>query len=405
MIEEKEVPDSWTVRRLDEVSKVILGNSPPGESYNEVGDGPPFIQGATVFGQNVPKTDRYTSEPTKICEEGDTIIAIRATIGDTNKADREYCLGRGAAAVRAGDGLNQDFLHGYLDAVNRLDYWRKVSTGATFNSITKTNIQDLNVPVPPLDEQERIVESVEDRLERVERLEKSVENVDRLVGEYDESLALSLMSGGIKKQASVPPENTDMPEEWEVVRIKDVAQVETGGTPKTSVNKYWGGDITWIRVSDMPEGMYVSKSEDKITETGLREGSCSLVQEGGVVLSTRATIGKVAIADEEMATNQGFKSIIPKSKLESEYLAYYLDSITEYLESLGKGATYDEINKSQIQNIKIPLPPSEKQKEIVNKIESLDSERLRVAVESVGDLFSEYRESILSHAFQNKINY
>jgi type I restriction enzyme S subunit len=151
--------------------------------------------------------------------------------------------------------------------------------------------------------------------------------------------------------------------------------------------------------------MYVSESKDKITQESLREGSCSLIQKGGVVLSTRATIGEVAIADEKMATNQGFKSIIPESNLEPEYLAYYLDSITDYLESLGRGATYDEINKTQVQNIQIPLPPSGRQKEIVEKIESFDSERLRVAVESVGDLFSEYRESILSYAFQGKMEY
>jgi type I restriction enzyme S subunit len=236
-------------------------------------------------------------------------------------------------------------------------------------------------------------------------LEKSVENIGRLSEEYDQSLVLSLMSGGVDKQTSISPENSDIPEDWDVVKIEDVAQVETGGTPKTSVDEYWGGDITWIRVSDMPEDMYVSDSEDKITETGLKEGSCSLIDEGGVVLSTRATIGEVAVANKKLATNQGFKSMIPKTELNSKYLAYYLDSITPYLESLGKGATYDEINKGQVQNIRIPLPPIAEQENIVNKIESFDSEKLRIAVESVEDLFIEYKNSILSHAFKGQIDY
>jgi type I restriction enzyme S subunit len=301
--------------------------------------------------------------------------------------------------------ITYEYLYQFLSSPTVRDQAEFIMKGANQPRVSKGELLDFNIPVPPLDEQEQIVEAVEERLERVEQLEKSVENVGRLADEYDESLVLSLMSGGVKEQPSVPPKNSNVPEEWEVVNIKDVSQVETGGTPKTGVDEYWDGDITWIRVSDMPESMYVSDSEDKITETGLREGSCSLIPEGGVILSTRATIGEVAIADEEMATNQGFKSIIPESKLESKYLAYYLDSTTEYLKSLGKGATYDEVNKSQVQNIKVPLPPRKKQNEIIDKIESFDSERLRVAVESVGDLFNEYRDSVLSHAFQNKINY
>lgn len=279
-----------------------------------------------------------------------------------------------------------------------------LKTGGTRPKLTQTNMKKVKIPVPPLDEQERIVEAVEERLERVERLKKSVENVSRLAQEYDESLVLSLMSGGVESQASIPPKGSDLPDNWKVVKMKDVSRVETGGTPKTSVDEYWGGDITWIRVSDMPEGIYVADSDDKITEKGLHEGSCSLIEEGGVVLSTRATIGEVAIAKEELATNQGFKSIIPESNLKSKYLAYYLDSITDYLESLGKGATYDEINKTQIQNLKIPLPPVEKQERIISRIESFDSERLRLAVDSVDELFSEYEESVLSYAFRGEID-
>lgn len=199
----------------------------------------------------------------------------------------------------------------------------------------------------------------------------------------------------------IPPKQETLPDGWDLVKLKDVSRVETGGTPKTDIEEYWGGDITWLRVSDVDEKMYVTDSEDKITKRGMKEGSCSLIPKGGVVLSTRATIGKVAIAGEDLATNQGFKSVIPNQEiLDSKYLAYYLDSITEYLESLGKGATYDEINKTQVQNLEIPLPPIETQKQIVNEIENQNEEKVRKSVESVQQLFSEYMDSLSIHAFQ-----
>lgn len=412
MINQTDFPDDWLVKTLADVVVNAKNGGTPETSTDEYWDGCiEWLSSGEIFGKEVHSaekriTERGLKESSAKMFPKDSVLVAMYGDGDTkgrSVINRSEMSGNQAICclVPKEEILSEEYLLYYLKSIKH--DLRELARGAGQDNLNQGLIIEQKIPIPPLDEQEQIVEVVEERLERVERLEKSVNNINILSQEYDESVILSLMSGGIETQALVPPESSNLPNEWDIVNIKDVAQVETGGTPKTSVDEYWGGDITWIRVSDMPEGMYVSESEDKITETGLREGSCSLIDEGGVVLSTRATIGKVAIADEEIATNQGFKSIIPESKLESEYLAYYLDSVTEYLESLGKGATYDEINKTQVQNIEIPLPPSEEQKRIVDRIESFDSEIIRVAVESVGDLFTEYRNSVLSHAFQGRI--
>ena len=420
MIEKDDIPENWQLTSLGEFIEsngdfLTDGDWIESDDMNEDGE-----IGIVQLGQikrgsllldDVSKyiTEKWAKENNCTVARGGDIVISRMSpvLGGAivpEYAD-DFVVPVDAMIARGLDSPTREFLLYYLNSPYSVQFGENMSKGATRTRVSQSDARELPVPVPPLDEQEHIVEGVKEKLERVERLDKSVENISRLSNEYDQSLVLSLMTGGIEKQPSVPPESDDVPEDWEVVNIKDVAQVETGGTPKTSIDEYWDGGITWIRVSDMPDGMYVSESEDKITQKGLKEGSCSLIPEGGVVLSTRATIGEVAIADKKLATNQGFKSIIPESELDSKYLAYYLDSITKYLQSLGKGATYDEINKGQVQNINIPLPPLEQQEKIMERVQSFDSERLRVAVESVDELFDEYRESVLSYAFQGKVGY
>lgn len=187
----------------------------------------------------------------------------------------------------------------------------------------------------------------------------------------------------------------DIPKHWKIKKANQVGEVVTGGTPDTNTDEYWGGDIPWLRVSDLGGGLFVSDSEDMITKEGLHEGSCSLLKQGSVVIATRATIGKVAIAGTKLATNQGFKSIEPSDKINNKFLAYYLMSISDYLQSLGKGATFDEVNKTQIENLDVPVPPLDEQEHIVEVVEErLERvERLEKSVENVGRLADEYQDS------------
>lgn len=190
----------------------------------------------------------------------------------------------------------------------------------------------------------------------------------------------------------------DIPNHWNIKRVTQVGDVITGGTPDTEVDEYWGGEIPWLRVSDIDDDLFITDSEDKITEEGLEKGSCSLLKEGSVVIATRATIGEVAIAGRELATNQGFKSIEPNDSINNKFLAYYLISSSDYLKSLGKGATFDEVNKTQIENLSVPVPPLDEQKHIVEAVEKRLSQldRLEKSVQIIDKLASEYEKSLLS---------
>ena len=153
-----------------------------------------------------------------------------------------------------------------------------------------------------------------------------------------------------------------------MTRLGDVCTVISGSTPKTSVAEYWDGDIKWITPAELNEdSFYLYDSQRQITELGKEKTGLSYMPIGTVILSSRAPIGKTAIAGCEMCCNQGFKNLICSDDIFNEYLYYFLKGKTDYLNSLGRGATFKEISKSIVENIEIRLPALEEQKQIARQ--------------------------------------
>ena len=153
-----------------------------------------------------------------------------------------------------------------------------------------------------------------------------------------------------------------------MTRLGDVCTVISGSTPKTSVAEYWDGDIKWITPAELNEdSFYLYDSQRHITELGKEKTGLSYMPIGTVILSSRAPIGKTAIAGCEMCCNQGFKNLICSDDIFNEYLYYFLKCKTDYLNSLGRGATFKEISKSIVENIEIRLPALEEQKQIARQ--------------------------------------
>lgn len=148
----------------------------------------------------------------------------------------------------------------------------------------------------------------------------------------------------------------------EIIRLGDLCFVVSGTTPKTGNDEYWDGDILWITPAELTEESFIiNDTTRKITDKAIKESGLKSFPEGTVLLSSRAPIGKVAIAGKEMYCNQGFKNFICNDELNNEYLYWFLKGKNEYLNSLGRGATFKEISKSIVENIHIPLPELDEQ--------------------------------------------
>ncbi|PBC87393.1 type I restriction modification DNA specificity protein [Caldicellulosiruptor bescii] len=237
------IPKNWGVVKLGEKCEITMGQSPPSESYNTEGKGMPFLQGKQEFGSNHPVNVKYTTKPLKIAFENSILISVRAPVGDVNIADKTYCIGRGLASLRAKKGIIALFLY-YLMAFQKSDV-EAIGEGSTFQAITKSQIFNFKVLLPPLPEQRKIAEILE-------TIDNAIEKTDAIIEKYKrikQGLMQDLLTKGVvcegegeSERWRLRNENIDkfkdsplgkIPEEWEVVDVYGHVNLINGGTPST----------------------------------------------------------------------------------------------------------------------------------------------------------------------------
>lgn len=156
--------------------------------------------------------------------------------------------------------------------------------------------------------------------------------------------------------------------------IGEICTVVSGTTPKSDKAEYWGGNLIWITPAELKEGnAVIYDSVRHITKAAVKASALKPFPKGTVILSSRAPIGKVAIAGTQMYCNQGFKNLICSEVIYNGYLYYYLKAKTAYLNSLGRGATFREISKQIVEEIKIPVPSMQEQHRIADILFKIDA--------------------------------
>lgn len=164
-------------------------------------------------------------------------------------------------------------------------------------------------------------------------------------------------------------------ENWKECKLGDVSNIIGGGTPSTSIEEYWNGNINWYSPVEIGEEIYVYESRKKITEAGLKKSSARILPIGTVLFTSRAGIGNTAILAREGCTNQGFQSIVPlKEKLDSYFIFSRTEELKRYAEINGAGSTFVEISGKQMSKMPILLPDLKEQKKISLFFKRLDDE-------------------------------
>ena len=162
-----------------------------------------------------------------------------------------------------------------------------------------------------------------------------------------------------------------MKQGWEIKKLGEVCDIVGGSTPKTGESSYWDGEHFWVTPAELDGAKYISSTSRTITDAGVKSTHLQLLPSGTVLLSSRAPIGKVAITTTPMYCNQGFKNLVCSNMLYNEFAYWFLYYNTEYLNSLGTGATFKEISKRVVEQIPIPVPPREEQERIVEELDCL----------------------------------
>ena len=235
-------------------------------------------------------------------------------------------------------------------------------------------VKNIRISLPTVSEQRRIAEILSTVDNAIQKVDAAISKTERL----KKGLLHELLTKGIGHKEFKDTEIGRIPREWEVVKICDLFNVETGTTPSTKEKEYWeNGRINWftpIDLSKLGGKIFLGDSERKITDRALKETNLTIMPKGSILISTRAPVGYVALLKEEGTFNQGCKGLIPKKSAEihTTFYCYYLSSIKQKLQNLSGGSTFRELSKVSLENLKIPLPPLPEQQKIAEILSTVD---------------------------------
>ena len=380
----------WTIKKLGEVCEVIAGQSPEGKFYNQNHNGTPFYQGKKDFGEKyLEQPTVWTTLETKIALKNDILMSVRAPVGDINICNQRICIGRGLAAIRPSNKTDKDFLFYYL-----LSEKPKIKgkEGAVFASINRSEIAELKILLPPLEEQKRIVAVLDKKFAQIETLktaaEKNLQNTKQL------------FQSELEKAFS----NTS----WERVLLSEIALDFSRGKSKHRPRNdkiLFGGDYPFIQTGDIRNSdKYVTEYIETYNESGLAQSK--LWPEGTLCITIAANIAETAILTFPCCFPDSIIGFIPNEKRTTvDYIYYVIQFFKAELQKLSKGAAQDNLNLAKLESMKFPLPPLEEQKRIVAHLDSL-SEKVHhleeIYTKQLADC-DELKQSLLQKAFEGEL--
>ena len=402
------VPANWCWTRLGNVTNIIMGQSPNGGSITENEKDTPLIGGAADMGEKYPEIKRYTNKPTKISSDEDLIICVRATLGKPIFSDGRYCLGRGVAAIRPLVGSRKLYKYFFL---NFEQYLFDNATGTTFAQVNSNILQKMPLALPPLAEQQRIVERIESLFAKLDEAKENLQNV--LDGFETRKAAILHKAFTGELTAKWRKQHVVSIESWGSVKVSNLCEnIVCGKTPTSYIDN--NGDIPYLKVYNIVNNkidfdskpQYIPK---KIHESKLKS---SILKPKDVIMNiVGPPLRKIAIIPDtypEWNMNQAIVRFRTKEKLYYKYLYYYLiypktldDIICETKGVVGQA----NISITQSRNLNINLPTFSEQTEIVRIIDELfvKEQQAKELAENTLAKIDLIKKSILARAFRGEL--
>lgn len=382
----------WQVKTIGDVCEVIAGQSPEGKFYNTDRNGLPFYQGKKEFtAKFIGAPTTWTTSITKEAAQGDILMSVRAPVGPVNFATQPICIGRGLAAIRAGESVNKDFLFYFL---RKHESELVSNTGAVFDSINKIQIQAIPLLLPPLHEQQRIVSILDQAFEGIAtaaaNAEKNLANAREI---FEAHLHRVLRSSKYE--------------------IKPLGDLCTGVEYGTSSKSAPTGKVPVLRMGNIQDGKF---DWNDLVYTDHVEDIKRLSLKFNDVLFNRTNspelVGKTAIYKDEMpAIFAGYLIRIHRAErlLEADYLNYFLNSkqAKEYGKSVMTSSVHQaNINGTKLKSYPIPAPTIDEQRVIVSKFDELSAEtkKLKAIYQQKLAALNELKKSILHQAFTGQLH-
>lgn len=339
----------WSVVSLRDIADIEMGQSPPGVTYNDRGDGLPFFQGKADFGDVHPTVRKWCSAPTRVAEVGDILLSVRAPVGPVNVARERCCIGRGLAAIRSRPPhVRQDYLRVFFKYV--APSLAAIGQGSTFAAIGRPDLENVTLPLPPISEQTRIA----DILNQADALRRRRAEADQKTERILSALFKSMFG-----------EPTTNPKGWDVVELGDLSTKITSGSRGWS-ERTGRGDALFVRTQDIRDGRILADLLSVDPPSGA-EAERTRLSQGDVAITITGEVGKAAVFrdwDREVYVSQHVALVRPKPTLHAEYLTAVVNlggGSVPYLARVQYGQTKPGLGFRELRTAPIPVPPIELQ--------------------------------------------
>lgn len=399
----KALPDGWRWVKLGDVCEVVMGQSPPGTSYNSKGNGEPLLNGPTEFGAVHPKPLQWTTEPIRFAEKNDILFCVRgATTGRKNIADRRYCIGRGLAAIRGqSNATDTNFLYFLLDQITQT--LLKETAGSTFPNLSGEKLNNFRIPLPPIAEQKRIVAILGDRLSTIEKA--------RLATEAQLQAARALPAAYLRQIFDSPEAQS-----WETKPLGDCLTNIQAGKSISCVEipanlDEWGvlkvNAVSWQKFDPEANKVlpsdFVPNPEHEVKVGDLLISRANTTELVGAVVLVEETRPRLMLSDKTLRLDTNPQKVI------KEYLEIILREprARAFIEENATGTSDSMKNISQelIRKIPISLPSLGIQKNIAQNIKNrkIEIEKIQQSLQEQLETINALPAALLRQAFNGEL--
>ena len=391
--------EQWPLRKLSEVIEIQNGFAFSRREYTEEGHFLIRIGNVQNGALNLNKPN-YVVLNTKSLKfelsEGDLLISLTGNIGRVARVEKSHlpaALNQRVARMKLSDSglINSDFLYYFL----RSDGFRNTLTasghGTAQKNVSTKAIGEIEIPVPPMEEQQRIVKIIDDSFVKINQ------NITKLQSKFD--LITDIYSSQIKSIFS----NAD--ERWVKSTLGELSNVKSGGTPLRSREDYWGGNIPWFSSGEL-NNIFTTKPNRYITNLGLEKSNAKIFPKDSLLIGMYDTAAlKMSIMDREGTFNQAIAGVKPNPDLDMRFLLHAINNVKKEVRAQRRGTRQKNLNLTKIKNIELLIPPIKIQVKIADKLDSLID-----SVQKIESIFSEQlecrkelKQSLLQEAFNGNL--
>jgi type I restriction enzyme S subunit len=294
-------------------------------------------------------------------KKGDIVYGRRGDIGRRaviTQREAGWLCGTGCLRISLGDSvLDPTFLYYYLGEAKVIGWIYNQAIGATMPNLNTSIIRSIPITYPSLPVQHKIAAILSAYDDLIENNTRRIEILEEMARSLYCEWFVNFRFPGHEQVKMVDSELGLIPEGWEIVSFTDIADILSGGTPKTKIPEYWGGDIPFFTPKDASSSFYVTETDKSITELGLKKCTSKLYPQNTVFITARGTVGKAVLTAVDMAMNQSCFALKGREDINQYFIFLIVNAYAAHLKQTASGATFDAIIIDNFRRLMVVKPP------------------------------------------------